>query len=252
MLRTAEIAFANGWRHVKLYFMVGLPTETDEDVLAIADLAIKVYEIARAHGKKNGHHVGRRVRAQAPHPVPVGRAGHPRGDPPQDGARAPRHQGARGIRLRTNDPEEGVIEGLLGRGDRRVAPAVERAWRLGARFDGWHEVDTLPYWRQALDEAGISLDWYCQRERGEHEALPWDHLDSGLEKDWLWQDWQDAISEKELDDCRWIPCYDCGVCPGLDLQHDTGYTDERGLPMLPVVPSAGDAALPTAPARLGE
>ncbi len=253
MLRTAEIAFANGWRHVKLYFMVGLPTETDEDVLAIADLTIKVYEIARAHGKKN--RVTTSVGGFVPKPhTPFQWAAQDSAEEIHRKMKLVLHaiKEHSNIRLRTNDPEEGVIEGLLGRGDRRVADAVERAWRLGARFDGWHEVNTLPYWHQALDEAGISLDWYCQRERGEHEALPWDHLDSGLEKDWLWQDWQDSISEKALDDCRWIPCYDCGVCPGLDLQHDTGYTDERGLPMLPVVPSAGDAALPTAPARLGE
>jgi hypothetical protein len=142
----------------------------------------------------------------------------------------------RGLRLRTNDPQEGVIEGLLARGDRRVADAVQRAWELGARFDGWHEIDTLPLWHQAFADTGVSLDWYCQRERDQHEALPWDHLDSGLDKDWLWQDWQDATSEKALDDCRWIPCYDCGVCPGLNLWHDTGYQAPAG--SLPIMPAA--------------
>jgi hypothetical protein len=164
------------------------------------------------------------------------------------------------IRLRTNDPEEGVIEGLLARGDRRVADAVERAWELGARFDGWHEVDTLATWQRALADTGISLDEYSHRERDRHEVFPWDHLDSGLDREWLWEDWQDAIAEKELDDCRWTPCYDCGVCPGLDLVHDTGYTDSTGRPTLPVVatpttqgdiPLGGDAALPTVPARIG-
>lgn len=254
MLRTAEIAFSNGWRHVKLYFMVGLPTEDDEDVLAIADLGIRVYEVARRHGRANKVTISVGGFVPKPH-TPFQWAPQ---DTPEEIHRKLRLIRERikdhsGLKLRTNDPEEGVIEGLLSRGDRRVADAVERAWHLGVRFDGWHETDTLPLWRQALEETGVSLDWYCQRERDEHEALPWDHLDSGLEKDWLWSDWQDAVAARELDDCRWSPCYDCGVCPGLDLVHDTGYDPGRAtLPVVPTGPPLGGGDLPTAPARLGE
>ena len=255
MLRTAEMAFSNGWRHIKLYFMVGLPTETDEDVLAIADLTIKVYEIARKHGKKN--RVTTSVGGFVPKPhTPFQWAAQDSAEEIQRKMKLVLHaiKQHSGIRLRTNDPEEGVIEGLLARGDRRVADAVERAWRLGARFDGWHEVHTLDQWHEALAEAGVSLDWYSHRERGEHEALPWDHLDSGLEKEWLWQDWQDSIAEQALDDCRWIPCYDCGVCPGLDLQHDTGYELGGQLPIVSTgsAPLGGDPSLPSTAARLGE
>ena len=257
MLRTAELAFANGWRHIKLYFMVGLPTERDEDVEAIARMGIEVYKIAQKHGRKNKVTVSVGGFVPKPH-TPFQWVAQ---DTPEEIQRKldlvlelikPYH----GLRLRTNDPEEGVIEGLLARGDRRVAPVVERAWRLGARFDGWHESDTLPQWRQALADTGVSLAEYSYRERDEHEAFPWDHLDSGLEKQWLWEDWQDALEEKDLDDCRWIPCYDCGVCPGLGIDHDTGYTnpETRGRTSLPIVatgPLGGDEALPTAPARLG-
>ncbi|MDX1619860.1 MAG: TIGR03960 family B12-binding radical SAM protein [Nitriliruptorales bacterium] len=237
MLRTAETAFAEGWRHIKLYFMVGLPTETDEDVLAIADLGIKVYEIAQKHGRKNRVTVSVGGFVPKPH-TPFQWAPQ---DPPEEIHRKlalirERIAPHTGLRLRTNDPEEGVIEGLLARGDRRVASAVRRAWELGARMDGWHETETLTTWMEALDDTGIDLDWYSYRERDEHEAFPWDHLDSGLEKDWLWQDWSEALEEKDLDDCRWIPCYDCGVCPGLNLQHDTGYEIGAGRP-LPVVPT---------------
>ncbi|MDX1658649.1 MAG: TIGR03960 family B12-binding radical SAM protein [Nitriliruptorales bacterium] len=237
MLRTAETAFAEGWRHIKLYFMVGLPTETDEDVLAIADLGIKVYEIAQQHGRKNRVTVSVGGFVPKPH-TPFQWA---RQDPPDEIDRKlamirERIAPHSGLRLRTNDPEEGVIEGLLSRGDRRVAAAVRRAWELGARMDGWHETDTLVIWTQALDETGVDLAWYSYRERDEAEVFPWDHLDSGLEKDWLWEDWSDALAEKDLDDCRWIPCYDCGVCPGLNLQHDTGYEIGASRP-LPVVPS---------------
>ncbi len=254
LLRTAEVAFSQGWRHIKLYFMVGLPTETDEDVTAIAELGIAVYRIARAHGKANKVTLSVGGFVPKPH-TPFQWA-------PQDTPEEIRRKltlirqlirSHDGIKLRTNDPEEGVIEGLLARGDRRVADVVERAWRLGARFDGWHEVPTLPLWQQALIDTGRELAWYSQRERGEDEVLPWDHLDSGLEKGWLWEDWEDARKAVQLDDCRWSPCYDCGVCPGLDLVHDTGYQPGALLPIVPSAPAglggAVDGALPTTAER---
>ncbi|MEX2329124.1 MAG: TIGR03960 family B12-binding radical SAM protein [Nitriliruptoraceae bacterium] len=249
LLRTTEIAFSEGWRHVKLYFMVGLPTETDEDVLAIADLGIRTYELARRHGKANRVTISVGGFVPKPH-TPFQWA-------PQDSSDEIRRKLAliryairehTGLRLRTNDPEEGVIEGLLARGDRRVAAAVERAWQLGARFDGWHEMPTLDTWMQALEETGLALAWYSGRTRDEREVLPWDHLDSGLEKSWLWEDWQDSLSEKDLDDCRWSPCYDCGVCPGLNVEHDTGYTGGFQLPVLPQGLGGSDA-LPVTPER---
>ncbi|MEX2504743.1 MAG: TIGR03960 family B12-binding radical SAM protein [Egicoccus sp.] len=249
LLRTAEVAFSEGWRHIKLYFMVGLPTETDEDVLAIADLGIKTYEIARTYGRANKVTISVGGFVPKPH-TPFQWAPQDSPDEIKRKLSMIRHaiKDHGGLKLRTNDPEEGVIEGLLARGDRRVAPAVERAWRLGARFDGWHEMPTLETWRQAMDETDVSLDWFSYRERDEKEALPWDHLDSGLEKSWLWEDWTDARSDKQLDDCRWSPCYDCGVCPGLSIEHDTGYT---GGFQLPVLPSSlgGKDTLPTTPER---
>ncbi|MFA9446519.1 TIGR03960 family B12-binding radical SAM protein [Egicoccus sp. AB-alg6-2] len=249
LLRTAETAFSEGWRHIKLYFMVGLPTETDEDVLAIADLGIKTYEVARRYGRANKVTISVGGFVPKPH-TPFQWAPQDSPDEIRRKLSLIRHaiKDHGNLKLRTNDPEEGVIEGLLARGDRRVAPAVERAWRLGARFDGWHEMPTLATWQQAMDETGVSLDWFSYRERDENEALPWDHLDSGLEKGWLWEDWQDARADKQLDDCRWSPCYDCGVCPGLSIEHDTGYT---GGFQLPVLPSGlgGKDTLPTTPER---
>jgi radical SAM family uncharacterized protein len=250
LLRTAEIAFSEGWRHIKLYFMVGLPTERDEDVLAIADLGIRTYERARKHGKANKVTISVGGFVPKPH-TPFQWAPQ---DSPEEIRRklslirhAIKDHG--GLKLRTNDPEEGVIEGLLARGDRRVAPAVERAWRLGARFDGWHEMPTLDTWRQAMAETDVDLDWFSHRQRDEKEALPWDHLDSGLEKDWLWEDWQDSLTEKELDDCRWSPCYDCGVCPGLSIEHDTGYEGGFQLPVVPSGLGGGSQQLPVTPER---
>ncbi|MGM0617983.1 MAG: TIGR03960 family B12-binding radical SAM protein [Actinomycetota bacterium] len=249
LLRTAETAFAEGWRHIKLYFMVGLPTETDDDVLAIAQLGIRAYEIARRYGHANKLTLSVGGFVPKPH-TPFQWAAQ---EPPEEIRRKLsliRHaiKEHRGIKVRTNDPEEGVIEGLLARGDRRVAAAVERAWQLGARFDGWHEMPTLALWRQAMAETGVALDRYAYRERDRREALPWDHLDAGLDADWLWEDWQEAQSEQQLDDCRWSPCYDCGVCPGLSIEHDTGYTGGFTLPVLPSG-LGGSTALPTTPER---
>jgi radical SAM family uncharacterized protein len=250
LLRTAEIAFSEGWRHIKLYFMVGLPTETDEDVLAIAELGIRTYELARRHGRANKVTISVGGFVPKPH-TPFQWA---RQDPPEEIRRKLaliRHaiKDHSGLRLRTNDPEEGVIEGLLARGDRRVAPVVERAWQLGARFDGWHEMPTLALWRQALEDTGVDLAWCSYRERDQREALPWDHLDAGLDKDWLWEDWQDAQADQQLDDCRWSACYDCGVCPGLTLKHDTGYTGGFGLPVVPSGLGGGSGTLPVTPER---
>lgn len=260
MLRTAETAFANGWRHVKLYFMVGLPTETDEDVLAIAEMGAKVGEIARSHRGRNKVTVSVGGFVPKPH-TPFQWVAQ---DTPEQIHRKlqlirERLREERGVSLRTNAPEEGVIEGLLARGGREVAPVIESAWRRGARMDGWHEIDTLSLWHEAAAEHDIDINAHIGRERDEDEALPWDHLDSGLEKSWLWEDWQDALNDTELDDCRWSACYDCGVCPGMDVWHDTGYGHNNwgggtsmvpdGATALPLTVVADDDSLPTAPER---
>ena len=225
MLRTAETAFANGWRHIKLYFMIGLPTETDEDVLGIAELGLKVSAIGKQHGRKNKVTVSVGSFVPKPH-TPFQWAS-------QDShVQTERKLGLirkavsrdRNLNLRYHHGKPGVVEGLLARGDRRVADVVQCAFEMGARFEGWDELFDFDTWMQAAHEVGVDVDWFTRRERGEDEVFAWDHLDSGLEKDWLWKDWRDAIDAgSELEDCRWTPCYDCGVCPGLDLQHQTGH-----------------------------
>ena len=236
LVRTVTTAYANGWRQVKLYFMCGLPTETDEDVLEIADLAVEVIRAGReASGQKDirctvSH---RRLRAQAAHPVPVGA---PRPAPRRSttgcGSSAQKinedRRIGRSIGLRYHDGKPGVIEGLLSRGDRRVGRVIERVWREGGKFDGWSEHFSFDRWTAAAAEElapfGVDLDWFTTRERTEHEILPWDHLDSGLDKEWLWDDWQDALTEEEVADCRWTPCYDCGVCPTMGTEIQIGPT----------------------------
>jgi radical SAM family uncharacterized protein len=226
LLRSAELAYSSGWRHLKLYFMVGLPTETDEDVLGIADLGRKVAAIGHRYGRKNRATISVGGFVPKPH-TPFQWAA-------QDGPAEIQRKfdliraavrDVSGLTFRWNDAEGGVIEGLLSRGDRRVAETVLRAWELGARFDGWHEMLDLDIWRRAMAETGIDEDGQ-RRARGETEVFPWDHLDSGLDKDWLWSDWlaSTSVTAQEVEDCRWTPCFDCGVCPSLGLDIVSGHS----------------------------
>ncbi len=245
LIRTVVTAYQGGWRQVKLYFMCGLPTETDEDVLQIARLAHEVIKAGReATGSKDIRctvSIGGFV--PKPH-TPFQWAGQT--DPETVDRRlkllklqinSNRSLG-RAIGYRYHDGEPSVIEGLLSRGDRRVGQVIRRVWEQGGRFDGWSEHFSYQRWVDAaaetLEPMGLSLDWYTLRDRDEHEVLPWDHLDSGLDKEWLWADWQDSLSEVEQDDCRWTPCFDCGVCPTMDTEIQIGPTGRKLLPLTPV------------------
>ena len=234
LIRTVTTAYAAGWRQVKLYFMCGLPTETDADVLEIADLARAVIKAGReASGQKD-------VRCT----VSIGGFVPKPHTPFQWAAQADHETTDRRLRLlkdalgrdrsigfRYHDGKPGIVEGLLSRGDRRIGAVIRRAWETGARFDGWSEHFSYDRWMQAAADVGVDVGWYTTRERGENEVLPWDHLDSGLEKDWLWADWQDALREETLDDCRDIPCFDCGVCPGMNTEIQVGPTGRTLLPL---------------------
>jgi radical SAM family uncharacterized protein len=250
LIRTVTTAYASGWRQVKLYFMCGLPTETDEDVLAIADLARKVIQAGReATGRRDIRctvsiggfvpkpHTPFQWAGQCDHEVVDARLR-------KLGAALRSNQAyGRAIGFRYHDGQPSVVEGLLSRGDRRVGQVILAAWQDGARFDGWSEHFSFERWAEcagrALADEPVDLAWYTTRERDRDEVLPWDHLDAGLDHDWLWQDWQDAIGgAAEVEDCRWTPCYDCGVCPSMGTEIQVGPTGERlpaGTRLLPVL-----------------
>jgi radical SAM superfamily enzyme YgiQ (UPF0313 family) len=245
LIRTVSTAYGNGWRQVKLYFMCGLPTETDEDVLEIAEMA---KDVIRAGREAAGHKDIRctvSIGGFVPKPhTPFQWAAQANAETVDRRLRllkaalnADRNIG-RAIGYRYHDGKPSIIEGLLSRGDRRVGAVIEKVWREGGRFDGWSEHFSFQRWVAAteseLPPQGVSLDWYTTRERGETEVLPWDHLDSGLDKEWLWDDWQDALAETEVDDCRWNPCYDCGVCPQMGTDIQIGPTGKTLLPLSPV------------------
>ncbi|MGZ4501208.1 MAG: TIGR03960 family B12-binding radical SAM protein [Nocardioidaceae bacterium] len=245
LIRTVATAYSHGWRQVKLYFMCGLPTETDEDVLEIADLAKKVIAKGREVSGRNDIRCTVSIGGFVPKPhTPfqwAAQLDHETTDDRlqklRDDVRADKRYG-RAIGFRYHDGRPGIIEGLLSRGDRRVGRIIEQAWRDGGRFDGWSEHFSFDRWADAaavaLADTPVDLDWYTTRERDYAEVLPWDHLDSGLDKDWLWEDWQDAIdpdTDVEVEDCRWTPCYDCGVCPQMDTEIQIGPTGKKLLPL---------------------
>ena len=253
LVRTVTTAYANGWRQVKLYFMCGLPTETDEDVLQIAELAKRVIQVGReAAGTRDIRctvsiggfvpkpHTPFQWAAQLDHETTDARLQKLR-EAIRDDKRY-----AKAIGFRYHDGKPGIVEGLLSRGDRRVGAVIRAVYEDGGRFAGWSEHFSYARWMAAAERvfAGqpVDVDWYTVRERGLDEVLPWDHLDSGLEKDWLWEDWQDALAETELEDCRWVPCFDCGVCDAMGTEIQIGPTGAALLP-LTVVDSSRVAAV---------
>ena len=100
-----------------------------------------------------------------------------------------------------------------------MGAVIERVWRAGGTFQEWSERFDLALWEEALAAEGLSLAEVAHRHRDEHEPLPWDHISAGLHRDFLWADWQDALAEAAVEDCRWTPCYDCGACTGFGLGH---------------------------------
>ena len=254
LIRTVATAYSHGWRQVKLYFMCGLPTETDEDVLEIAELAKKVIAKGREVSGRNDIRCTVSIGGFVPKPhTPfqwAAQLDHETTDERlrllRETVRADKRFG-RAIGFRYHDGKPGTIEGLLSRGDRRVGRVIEAVWRDGGRFDGWSEYFSFERWTRCAEEAlstlpererGVDLDWYTTREREYDEVLPWDHLDSGLDKDWLWSDWEDSLAAAEdpdgvedVEDCRWTPCYDCGVCPEMNTEIQIGPTGRTLLPL---------------------
>jgi len=226
LLSVAEEVFMRGWRTIKLYFMIGLPAETDEDMETIIDLSQEVRRIGnRIGGRKTEVHVS--VSTFVPKPDTVFQW-----EPLVDEETVERRQQilkqgirGRGLKLSWNAYPVTKLEALLTRGDRRLGALVERAWRLGARFDAWDEWCDPDAWSQAIAElpseelraafpsAQALLDHQLYRRRQPDERLPWDHLQTGVEKRFLVRDYRRSLSGELLTDCR-EECHACGI-----LQH---------------------------------
>jgi radical SAM family uncharacterized protein len=215
-----ESAFSQGWTRMKLYFLTGLPTETDDDTLGIVELAENCVEIGKRYTSRASVTVSLGGFVPKPH-TPFqwfGQNTEPELFRKINLVRNAAKR-AKGVQVKWHDARASTAEAIASRGDRRIGAVVEHVWRHGGLFQEWGEHFDLQLWLDAMDACGLSLDWYVHRHRELDEVLPWDHLTAGLHKDFLWGDWQDALAESGVEDCRWTPCYDCGVCTGYGIEH---------------------------------
>lgn len=211
LLDGAANIFGAGWRLIKLYFMMGLPGETREDLLAIADLARQVKGQARKLGTHGEVNVAVSTFVPKPHTPFQWQRQLTLDETRQRQAFLRDELKRRKLNYKYQEAELSFLEGVIARGDRRLAPVLERAVELGCRFDGWREHFSLQRWLQAFQECGVDPEWYL-RERGQDELLPWAHLDSGVKTEFLLQEYRAAVAEAATEDCRNGRCSACGVC----------------------------------------
>lgn len=209
LLAGCRDAFNAGWNVLKFYFMIGLPTETLEDVDAIVDLAARARR--EANGKKADINVAVSTFVPKPH-TPFQWCGQISLDESKERIqRLMKKLPPKGYKLKWHDPEQCLLEGVFSRGDRRLSRLLEEAWRDGARLDGWNEHFSLARWQQAAARAGIELEFYL-RQRDRNEVLPWDHLSSGVERSFLEREYERAMERAYTPDCRSQGCQQCGLC----------------------------------------
>ena len=212
LIEHVRLLFDNGWQGVKLYFMIGLPTETDEDLDAILDLCLKVRDEAGRHVKRL--QVSAAVSPFVPKPQTpfqwepqisyeeILRRVHYLRD---------RFRQHKRVNIKYHEPEMTSLEGVFSRGDRRLADVVELAYAKGALFSSWKDHLRLDPYREAMEEAGLSWDEFTG-PRDMDASLPWDHLSCGLTKKFLLKERERALDQKITDDCRYGACRNCGVC----------------------------------------
>ena len=219
ILRGADEAFHGGWNKVKLYFMLGLPTENEEDRKAIAhlanEIAVKYYEIPK--DQRNGKcQITVSTSFFVPKPfTPFQWASMFRPGEYLGFARTVNHEikemlNQKSIRYHWHEADVTVLEGFLARGDRRTSRGILEAYRRGALFDSWTEYWDYEKWLQAFDATGIDMDFYTMRQRGENEIFPWDFIDCGVTKQFLQKEWQKALKGEVTANCR-EKCSGCGA-----------------------------------------
>ncbi|MEP7287973.1 MAG: TIGR03960 family B12-binding radical SAM protein [Chloroflexota bacterium] len=213
VLDTAHEIYKRGWRTIKLYFMMGHPSETLEDVQAIIDLSKAVLNEGRKiHGNKANVNVGVSTFIPKPH-TPFQWVSVDTLD--QILAKQALLKSAmrgKGLQLRWNDPDETLLEAFLSRGDRRLGQVILRAWQLGDKFDAWHSERSWEAWQQAFEECGLTMEFYTHRPRTIDEIFPWDHIDVAVKKKFLTEDYLMSQRGETRVDCR-DQCFACGILP---------------------------------------
>ncbi|MCI5191085.1 MAG: TIGR03960 family B12-binding radical SAM protein, partial [Candidatus Electrothrix sp. AS4_5] len=230
LLTGCRDAFAAGWNVIKFYFMIGLPTETPEDLEAIIDLAMR----ARKEAKGGRIQINVSVSTFVPKPhTPFQWHGQLSIAETKERINfLKRKLPRKGFRLKWHEPYQSFLEGLFSRGDRRLAQLIEAAWQAGARLDGWSDHFFLERWQEAAEQLELDLDAYL-RARDQGEILPWDHLQSGVDRDFLIKEWQKALEQVYTPDCRTKGCQQCGLCdfksiqPLIQKKQESGQTAEQ-------------------------
>jgi radical SAM family uncharacterized protein len=213
LLDTAREIYSRGWHTIKLYFMIGHPSETLEDVQAIADLCKQVRQVGKdIIGNRAQVHAGVSTFVPKPHTpfqwVPCDSI-------EQIEAKQTllkKELRGKGLKLNWTAPQDTMLEALLSRGDRRLGAVIESAWRKGAKFDAWREHFNFDIWLEALEDHGLDLAFYTHRERPIDEPLPWDHIDAAVKKQFLTEDYLWSLEGKTRIDCR-ERCFACGILP---------------------------------------
>ena len=215
LMSSVSDAFASGWSSVKLYFMFGLPTETYEDLDGISDLANKV---VRKYFETPKHIRAKGLRVNCSASCFVPKAFTPFQWEPQDTIEEfqekqkhlCRIMHIKGVEFNWHEPQVSFLEAVFARGDRRTADALEAAWRLGCRFDGWTDQFKFDKWMEAFEQTGVDPKFYANRRREKDELLPWAFIDAGVTQSFLWRERERAVSETPTPDCR-KGCQGCGL-----------------------------------------
>lgn len=229
IVETVTDAFRLGWRVIKLYFMIGLPTETHADLQALVDLVKRLHRIKVPHRKPGKLNVSVATFIPKPH-TPFQWA--PQNTLSESRAKISwlkKQLVLPGIQFKWQNPEVSLIEGLWARGDRSLSDLLVSAHQKGCKFDGWSDKFRFDLWQQAFSEAGIDTDYYTVRPRDLGEPLPWDHIDTRVSKAFLQDEWDKAIRAAFTDDCRDGDCSACGVCD-FDQIEPKARRDCRGFP----------------------
>ncbi|MFT5683983.1 MAG: radical SAM family uncharacterized protein/radical SAM-linked protein [Myxococcota bacterium] len=211
LLNMATEAYSRGWDHVKLYFMIGLPTERDDDIEAIADLTLRTLAVGKELNRKARVHTGVSTFVPKPFtPLQWARQINIEETKQKQEILWQRFGRNPGIKFGRHPAEETYIEGLISRGDRTSGDLIERAWKLGCRFDAWDEHRRFDLWMQAVEEIGFDAE-HAMRRRKLNERLPWDHIDIFIPRQWFAEDWARALILQHAEDCRHSKCHRCGV-----------------------------------------
>lgn len=212
LLTTCREAFGLGWKVMKLYFMIGLPGETPEDVDAIAELAKMTKQVGAQTGKGRLQiNVSVGTFVPKPHTPFQWEEQISMAESREKIARLRAILPKKGMKLKWHDPAQSLLEGVFSRGDRRLANLLETAWKKGARLDAWSDYFDLALWEESALECNLSLDAFL-RSRDHNEILPWQHLDSGVDTRFLLDELEKAHTEAYTPDCRYHGCQQCGLC----------------------------------------